>query len=64
MRKAFLLILLFSFSLYGGATPANSQVDILHQKAKELSKNGDYLQALKILNRALGYLTQSPRFKS
>lgn len=60
MRLAFLFSTIFCFIYLGATSPENSQVELLHQKARSLAQQGDYIQSLKYLNRALGYLTQSP----
>ncbi len=52
----FFLIFL-EYSLFAQQSP---KVVVLYEEAKSLSEEGDYSQSLKYLNRALGYLRQSP----
>ena len=61
MQRTLLVITIFCFTYLGFGTSEIPQVDLLHQKARSLAQQGDYIQSLKYLNRALGYLNQSPQ---
>jgi hypothetical protein len=60
VQRALLVSTIFCLTFFGFGKTEIPQVDLLHQKARSLAQQGDYIQSLKYLNRALGYLTQSP----